>query len=558
MVQEKADGCGAADEVDLDFEGFLSAALQGSPPDISEQLRMGLTKRYDKPPVRELELCLGRSVPLEKARQLLFFPSDEDMALYPQLLATPPPDAPDSHPQRAVQVCALASLYLVHSKRWDRVQPLIQAGGLRPLVAALSHPNPYLASQAMSSLLALTDEELLFPWHDPPPAPDGRGPRQGPYAHVWRQMYEVCSGPLLGALLSHRRDPPAFPGASDMALRLLAFSLSWLRKHFTQDGRLSLSSSLLATLQQWSTDPRVSEDERQLASQLHKDFSRQGGVSCRRDAARVEATERGKCEPTAQVRVVSERTQVNSGPSADDEAELLRELGNEAYRRGDYTAAIAAYSAALDVPVPAQRLLTEAPRRAAYHANRAAAYMARAAAGALREGDCDMAGHLEGVDLGSEGALARHYEAAVMDCDLALDMQPSGPAAAKACLRKCRALGRLGRHEDAAAAARAGLGKCGGGGGEGGVSAELRVELEQVMRALGRRPGGEGRAGAGASGVVTVAAEGRAEAAVEGAGRVEAEAARGRDDEAAVAAAAVLPAAAAGVGTGPVNWNEMD
>jgi hypothetical protein len=61
----------------------------------------------------------------------------------------------------------------------------------RQLALALAHPNPYLASQAMSALMHITDEDLLFPWHDPPAAPDapdGRGARSGPYALVWRRM----------------------------------------------------------------------------------------------------------------------------------------------------------------------------------------------------------------------------------------------------------------------------------------------------------------------------------------------------------------------------------
>lgn len=47
-------------------------------------------------------------------------------------------------------------------------------------------------------------------------------------------------------------------------------------------------------------------------------------------------------------------------------------------RHGEYGAAIELYSRALDVGVPAARLLSEGPRRAVYHANRAAAYLARA------------------------------------------------------------------------------------------------------------------------------------------------------------------------------------
>lgn len=58
----------------------------------------------------------------------------------------------------------------------------------RALVPCLVHPNAYLASQALSCLLHVTDEDAVFPWHDPPQAPGGRGPRAGPYAAAWRGM----------------------------------------------------------------------------------------------------------------------------------------------------------------------------------------------------------------------------------------------------------------------------------------------------------------------------------------------------------------------------------
>ncbi|EFJ48820.1 hypothetical protein VOLCADRAFT_90467 [Volvox carteri f. nagariensis] len=462
-----------------EFKKFLAVALQESPPDISEQLKAGLKKRYEKPPVDEIAVCLGRHVPLSKARQMLFDPDEDDMRLYPALIAMPPSGAPDTHPQQKVQVCALASLYLVHSKSWELVRPFVEAGGLRQLAAVLAHTNPYLASQAMSALLHITDEGLLFPWHDPPPTPDGRGPRQGPYARVWRNMFDLSRGGVfLPNLLAHYRQPPAFPGASYMALRLFAFYVSWMRKHFTQDGRLSLSVSLLSLLHQWSADeqepPSLANSGDASAtstSTLPVHQHHLGGLTA-------------DDEPV--VSVVSERTEINSGPSTDNEAEVLKEQGNEAYRRGDYSLAIQLYSAALDVLVPAERLLTEGPRRAAYHANRAAAYMARAASGKLREGDADTTGHLEGVDHGSEGALSRHYEAAVMDCDQALALQPSGRPAAKALLRKSRALLQLRQRDEAMAAARRGLGKC--EGEEGGVRGELQEALRAAQQQQQRPP----------------------------------------------------------------------
>ncbi|GLI59337.1 hypothetical protein VaNZ11_001196, partial [Volvox africanus] len=466
-----------------DFDKFLGVALQEIPPDIVEQLKAGLEKRYDKPPVDEMAQCLKRILPLSKARQLLFNPTEEDMQLYPALIAMPPAGAPDTHPQQKIQVCAMAAIYLVHSKNWKLMRPFVEAGGLRQLAAGLAHPNAYLASQAMSSLMHITDETLLFPWHEPPAAPDGRGPRLGPYALVFQRMFELTDV-LLPNLLAHYRHPPTFPGSTNMALRLFAFYVSWLRKHYTRDGQLSLSASLLALLQKWGADEQVSEEERELAKQLYMDFSRcppaeelpapNGDVTPEARPTSLHLLGGLSTDEEPEISVVSERTDINRGPSADNEAEQLREQGNDAYRRGDYSTAIHLYSAALDVLVPTDCLLTEGPRRAAYHSNRAAAYMARGASGKLREGDADKTGHLEGVDHGSQGVILRHYEAAVMDCDQALALQPSGNAAAKTLLRKCRALLQLGRLEEVTTAARSGLDKCEGEG-------ELRCDLQQIL-----------------------------------------------------------------------------
>ncbi|GIL77546.1 hypothetical protein Vretimale_2922 [Volvox reticuliferus] len=469
---------------DKDFERFLEVALQEIPPNIAEQLNAGLKKRYDNPPVEEMARCLNRILPLSEARQLLFNPTEEDMQLYPALIDMPPAGSPDNHAQQKIQVCAMAAIYLVHSKSWKLMRPFIEAGGLRQLAAALAHPNAYLASQAMSSLMHITDETLLFPWHEPPLAPDGGGPRLGTYALVFQRMFELTDV-LLPNLLAHYRHPPAFPGSTNMALRLFAFYVSWLRKHYTRDGQLSLSASLLALLQKWGADEQVSEEERELAKQLYMDFSRcppaeklpapNGNVTPKARSDSLHLLGGLSTDEEPETSVVLERTDINRGPSADNEAEQLKEQGNDAYRRGDYSTAIHLYSAALDVLVPTERLLTEGPRRAVYHSNRAAAYMARAASGRLQEGDADTTGHLEGVDHGSQGAISRHYEAAVMDCDHALALQPSGNPASKTLLRKCRALLQLGRLDEATAAARSGLDKCEGEG-------ELRCDLQQVLR----------------------------------------------------------------------------
>ncbi len=144
--------------------------------------------------------------------------------------------------------------------------------------------------------------------------------------------------------------------------------------------------------------------------------------------------------------------------------------------------AINRYSQALDVPVPAADLLTEGPRRATVLSNRAAAYLARAAAGGgapgaphdpagwssrsttacgatlilcgattALAGEVDDYGHLEGRELGTGEARAKHWDAALLDASAALDLQPSH---LKATFRKAQ----VGRAGDLAAKERASAG----------------------------------------------------------------------------------------------------
>ncbi len=77
------------------------------------------------------------------------------------------------------------------------------------------------------------------------------------------------------------------------------------------------------------------------------------------------------------------------------------------------------------------------------HTNRAASYLARGAEGGdLSNRSEDLRGLLEGVDLSEPEALARHSEAALMDAESAIAMDPGF---GKAYLRKAQALQRLDR-----------------------------------------------------------------------------------------------------------------
>lgn len=122
----------------------------------------------------------------------------------------------------------------------------------------------------------------------------------------------------------------------------------------------------------------------------------------------------------------------------------------------------------------------EGPRRAGYHANRAAAYLQRAAAYA--EGRLapavDALGHLEGREVsGSAESLALQHQAAVLDCDSTLELEPRH---CKAWHRKATALVRLGRTAEARAAAEEAERAA---GGDAGLRREAARLLAKIARA---------------------------------------------------------------------------
>ena len=138
---------------DKEFDVFLELVKtsEGVEGEVLELLIQGLRKRYEKPCMDSIGVVLGRGVPLDKARRILFYPDQEEMTLYPALISLAPSGAPDDHPQSKALISALAPLYLVHCKNWRRMKPFIEAGGLASLAAILPHKNLYIASQGMSS-----------------------------------------------------------------------------------------------------------------------------------------------------------------------------------------------------------------------------------------------------------------------------------------------------------------------------------------------------------------------------------------------------------------------
>lgn len=508
--------------VDPRFESFLADATDPTTPDeIQAQIRAGLARQYANPPVAQTERCLRQNLTPERCRALVYWPDEDDASLYPALLADPPQGAPEDHPQFRCQVTYLMSLYLCHSKRWAFAKGFILAGGLRALVGMCAHPNLHLRGQAMETLGALTREEL-YPWHEPPAAGSSSD------AALHARMLELARTPLVPNLVLNYDAP--FPGASSLALRTLAFFASYLRLRHCPNNVLRLSDDLLATLRRWSTrdDEHASDDERTLAKTLLDDFGKfstdeftdaptLNGPDAAREAAELAQRQDadvldaeaggsnpggdGDADPDGAV-VVADRTVVagdrslrepspgSSSTSAlesrgrldpwdADTGDAHRRRGNDAFARKRWSAAIEHYTRAIDAPVSYTRLFDEAPRRAAYHANRAAAYLARGDSPGGGHGQFDACGHLENHAWTDEGgaeeraaiAAALNAKAALLDCDAALEMSPGH---VKAKFRKAQALWRLARVGEARTCAMSAL----HGAPTEATEAEVRALLE--------------------------------------------------------------------------------
>ena len=484
------------DPRDARFEAFLEVASPPDlPPDMAAQIRAGLARQYDAPPVEQTALVLRSNCTVDRLRQMIYWPTEEDAELYPALIRSPPPGAPSTHPSARTQVTFLMATYLRHAKDRRFAEAFVLAGGLASLVPLLVHPNLHLRGQAMETFVQFTDE-ALFPWHEPPRAQSSTDKA------MHQRMLELAKQALVPNLTANvvsrarkegdgEDDAPTFPGGSGLALRAFAFFASYLRLRHCPGNVLRLSSELLAVLRSVADDASDlrSADERALAKTLHDDFSRfqaapEASAAARselfpkpgapdssldtrdtRDARTVVVLGAGADDAC---RVVADRTATYGDAEATsssedtgeatDAGEAFKKRGNAAFEKGDDSSAIEAYGRAIDAPVSYRRLFDEAPRRATYHANRAAAYLRRGDAADAGAGACDVNGHLENATFPEDFDSSRlddarllasaraHAEAALLDCDAALEMQ-SGHA--KARFRRAVALWRLGRVAEA-------------------------------------------------------------------------------------------------------------
>ena len=109
---------------DAKFQDFLTLSGLGSPSEdmpmeVAAQITAGLRRRFECPPIANLEAALGspsgggdgvegQAWTADQARKLLFWPDDDEMRVYPRLLALPPAPHEASQDQPQVGYRALA------------------------------------------------------------------------------------------------------------------------------------------------------------------------------------------------------------------------------------------------------------------------------------------------------------------------------------------------------------------------------------------------------------------------------------------------------------------
>lgn len=272
---------------------------------VREALLAQVHRLRDSPPTDELEQVLRRRISRDRALALLFAPEPtaDSIGVYAELLSP-------AHPHATVRAAALGLCFLVHAHSWSLAAELVRAGGLVSVVALLdtaSGAPAILRSQALE-VLHLCTSNPAYDWFSPPSVADDD-------AALHRGLLFLARTAFLPSLCACRASPP-FPGASLLALQLLAFWLSWARKLHTGGAPLRLSRGLLSELRAWAgggeatasaagegggsgggavegeAEEGKEEDERGLAARLLADFSRfpPAGEEEGSDAAAAAAT----------------------------------------------------------------------------------------------------------------------------------------------------------------------------------------------------------------------------------------------------------------------------
>ncbi|KOO29757.1 hypothetical protein Ctob_004543 [Chrysochromulina tobinii] len=255
-----------ADALEQKFEKLIKEMVAGMPDvESAEQLKQGLRRHWEKPPLEELELISRRTYNLREARLLLFFPEPVDMLAYVAFINGGGKGTPSNHPQNKLRKPFLAMLYMHHARSWRLMREFIREGGLIALAMGLEDDSPPLRAQYVDTFMQLTSCELHDWFHEPVLEPA-----------VHKRFVDLASPGtrFVQALAANLGEKSPFPGGSYFCLQILAFWLSLVRYFYCEQKVLRLGAGLMSILEEWATTPGLPEEELELAAKLRDDFGR--------------------------------------------------------------------------------------------------------------------------------------------------------------------------------------------------------------------------------------------------------------------------------------------
>ena len=260
------------------FDGVIARVSASVAGELRDALVARLTRAWLKPPCSALEIALRRGVSESGARTLLFAPSPDErgMGVYPLLLdAAPPPAAPRTHPLRATRALVLLLASLHAGASWPSAAAFIVNGGLHAAASLLNDDDLSLRSLALDVLLTCVAQREQGKPTSTSSSPSSAGaaaattvigydwfaaPSGGADdARLHGSLLSLGRGRFIADLLQNRKN--AWPGASQAALEILAFWLSWARAGHAREGGLRLSFAGLEALRDWAERPIRNETD---------------------------------------------------------------------------------------------------------------------------------------------------------------------------------------------------------------------------------------------------------------------------------------------------------
>mmetsp|Transcript_50578 Transcript_50578/g.130402 ORF Transcript_50578/g.130402 Transcript_50578/m.130402 type:complete len:579 (-) Transcript_50578:840-2576(-) len=243
-----------------ELQEAIALSLEGTPAEdknLKSLIADGLRKKYSCPPLDNMRCTLGETLSMEDARSILFAPHTEELVQdFVNIMEFGPLD--DS--SKDLMIPWLSLLYLCHTKSCTFGKRFIEVGGLSVLSSLLGHPIDYARSQAFEALYRLTTEDTVD-WFADDLSDSFKA-----------SLHDVSLNSPLLENISKELLTPSFPSALTLSLQLLGFTLSWVRRWYSNKGRIAVSTGILSALTAVSTNSEATQEEQSLAHTLLSDF----------------------------------------------------------------------------------------------------------------------------------------------------------------------------------------------------------------------------------------------------------------------------------------------